>query len=323
MVSPKLKKMLLLGLAIDVLVLAGGYLYAELDFKAPLQPVAELHPTPLRLGHVVFNVRDLPEALQTYRENGFTVSQGGAAGNGLSESAFIYFGDNTYLELRAYRAGPKLSAARWLRQFGLYKLFGGQSLHKLMHEVDVYEDWESVVFQARDLTGCRRALLENGLLVSELLPEERRGAQGELITRNLLVPLHPLLPLVCSPDDADKGFDASARSHANGATQIKEVVLTVSDLAAAEPQLKAFFGFPPQRDTEGKLRFNLGALTMTYRQDEQRGLALEQVVLETAGANRMLDFAHGRFKLENTELSRKENRSKSPERAREQAETPH
>ncbi|MCU0496882.1 MAG: VOC family protein [Anaerolineae bacterium] len=56
---------------------------------------------PFKLDHVIISVADLPQAIDVYREVGFTVLPGGVHANGATQNALICFQDGSYLELLA------------------------------------------------------------------------------------------------------------------------------------------------------------------------------------------------------------------------------
>ncbi len=72
----------------------------------------------MRLDHVVVLVRDLDEAIQDWRAQGFTVTPGGVHSDGLTHNALVCFADGSYVELLAFRVAG--AAHRWARYRGFW-----------------------------------------------------------------------------------------------------------------------------------------------------------------------------------------------------------
>lgn len=66
-----------------------------------------------RIDHIVIVVRDLNEAVEDYRQAGFTVTPGGEHLGGATHNALIAFHDGTYLELIAFREPDRPQEHKW------------------------------------------------------------------------------------------------------------------------------------------------------------------------------------------------------------------
>jgi hypothetical protein len=72
------------------------------------------------LDHVVLFVDDLEDAVDTFSQQGFTVTPGGV--NGPTHNALIAFANETYIELIALQSRKKRLLLRLLGQLGLLKV---------------------------------------------------------------------------------------------------------------------------------------------------------------------------------------------------------
>lgn len=178
-----------------------------------------------RLDHVVIAVADLAQAVEDYRELGFTAMIGGRHPGRTSHNALVVFEDGAYLELIAWQApGP---AERWFNEHAKH----GDGF---MDFALVPEDTGRAIEEAKS----RGLALDGPLDGGRVRPDGaqvkwRTGRQatfdlpflcGDLTPRELRVPA------------------GEVRGHANGALGVASVAVAVRDLDASLARYRALLG---------------------------------------------------------------------------------
>lgn len=174
----------------------------------------------LSLDHIVITVADLDAAMRDYAALGFTVRRGGVHANRATENALVVFGDGTYLELLAKTGEPPLPglidfSAIFEQGLGL----AGYAL------------------RADDLEAEATRLRAHGFAVGEIIPGERRRADGVLVQWKLALidgGFGPFLIEDVTPRELRIPTDPALTTHANRAVGVRDVL---EDMAANDPSL--------------------------------------------------------------------------------------
>lgn len=174
----------------------------------------------LELDHIVITVADLDAAMRDYEALGFTVRRGGVHANRATENALVVFGDGTYLELLAKTGEPPLP--------GLID-FSAIFDHGL--------GLAGYALRADDLEAEAARLRGHGFVIGEIIPGERRRADGVLVQWKLALidgGFSPFLIQDVTPRELRIPTDPALTTHANRALGVKAVL---QDMAANDPSL--------------------------------------------------------------------------------------
>ena len=186
----------------------------------------------LQLDHIVIATADLDAAFEDYRALGFTVVRGGVHANRATHNALITFADGTYLELLAATGDPPL---RGVIDFGVL-LRGGEGL-------------VGYALRADDLDAELARLRAGGLGVGDVIPGERRRADGRVIRWKLALVERGFAPFLIqdvTPREGRIPRDPAVTTHANGALGLRGIAITVRELDAATERYARLFGAPPE-----------------------------------------------------------------------------
>ncbi len=221
------------------------------------------------LDHVVLAVPDLDEAIERFRDLGFTVLPGGLHQEAPTHNALIGFQDATYIELIGFLADeaawtgeetPSLRLSRSWRAapFGL--------VHFALSPTDI----------EADITRCNTAGADydGPFLGGRVRPD------GKQVRWCIGIPGSRALPFFCgdvTPRQYRIPGGASA-VHDNGMLGIAEVTVAVRDLQAMAPLYAAVTCQHPSPDARGGVGFRLGScairLTEAACEDEEGICAL-------------------------------------------------
>ncbi len=202
--------------------------------------------------HLVIAVADLPGAVRTYRELGFTVVPGGRHPGAGTSNALIAFRDTSYLELLGFDE-PRPDHRWWA------PLLAGGGL------VDV-------CLQTDDLVADAKALRQAGVAVGEVERRDRTrpdGAQVRWVVAAALGPQRGVAPFLIADETPRALRVPRERTHANGVTGLGTVTVAVSDLAAARRWYAHALGVPGQEVGSPELgaagvRFVVGPHTFEF-----------------------------------------------------------
>lgn len=190
------------------------------------------------IDHIIILVDNLDEAVQTYRDWGFTIGYGGEHASGKTHNAIVVLHDNSYLEILAFKQ-PDPTHPWYGKPLGL---------------VDIALLPTAIV---DDIAAARSRGIEFG----EIRTASRRRPDGQLAEGQIARASAPDLPFLCG--------DLSARAlryptdatpdHANGAQGVAEVHMVVNDLAASADRYRALLGVEPVAGaTDRRIAFPIG-----------------------------------------------------------------
>lgn len=216
--------------------------------------------------HAVILVSDLERAISDFRDQGFTVTPGGAHAAGVTRNALIAFRDGSYLELLAF-TGTLGWAQPWLRRAGALGRAAarheGMERRFLLHSAagEGLIDFALLpTTLAEDLARARAA----GLEAEGPLPGGRVRPDGETVEWEMGIPRTADLPFLCAdvtPHDL-RVPDGEAREHANGIVGVAGIVVAVSNLEASSARYRALLGMDPGMHPESATE---GGRTRVFR----------------------------------------------------------
>ncbi len=184
----------------------------------------------LELDHIVVAAPDLEQAMQTYRELGYTVLRGGVHLNRATENALVTFADGTYLELLARTGEAPLPG-----------------LIDFSPMVDGYGPLPGFALRSDDLEAEAARLRASGFTLGELIPGERRRKDGTLVQwkQGLLDSgFYPFLIQDVTPRDWRITTDPAATTHPNGARGVTGITIAVRWLSASTDRYTRLLGKP-------------------------------------------------------------------------------
>lgn len=115
------------------------------------------------IDHVVIAVNDLPSAIATFTEFGFTVQPGGEHAHRGSHNALVTFADGAYIEIIAFQDPDLVRDDLWFRI------------------LQTGEGWVDVAVLSSDLEGDVAALEEAGIANTGIRPGGRRRPDGQQV----------------------------------------------------------------------------------------------------------------------------------------------
>jgi hypothetical protein len=198
---------------------------------------------PTKFDHAVIFVSNLEEAIADFSDLGFEVTRGGS--HGLTEAALLIFSNQTYIELLAlkpvwYKPLIKLAVKlNFLQRQSEKKVTIYWRLIQWFSGESGPVDW---CVRVNDLAATLALWKSQGIdiLHSEAFSRER--IDGEVIRWHLGGTKYPDLPILLedtTPIDARVPLAGTA-SHSNGATELLEIQVRVTDKATAENMAKKF-----------------------------------------------------------------------------------
>ena len=160
----------------------------------------------LQFDHAIVAVHNLDAAIQDYSDLGFTVSRGGVHANRATHNALITFENATYIELLA--------------------LTGESPLPGLVDFSVLLRNGEGLVgyaLRSDDLEADAARLQADGFSVGEIIPGERRRADGTLVQWKLALldgGFAPFLIQDMTPIERRISNDPAITTHANREKEI-------------------------------------------------------------------------------------------------------
>ena len=205
---------------------------------------------PFNIDHIVMLVADLAAATSDYTQRGFTVVPGGEHTDGATHNALIALADGSYLELIAFkRVAPE---HRWWR-------------HTAHGEGPI--DWALLPSEiASDIA----ALQARGLAYTGPNDGGRLRPDGqELRWQTGLAPSSEL-PFLCA-DVTPRALrvpQGAAQLHANGATSLRQIIISVRDIAASSKRYAALLNTAPGTNT-----FLIGSTQLLLQPGDRNGIS--------------------------------------------------
>ncbi len=192
------------------------------------------------IDHVVILVRNLDDAIESYRRLGFQVSRGGEHPGG-THNALVGFANGTYLELIAFQEPEKPSDHRWYS----YLAMGGGLVDFALGASDVEEELKRLQSHGVDYRGP--------------MPGARKRPDGQEIAWRMAWPPEdragdlPFMIDDITPRDL-RVPSGDAAKHPNGVTGVRSLVIAVRDLDEASKEFSAITGSQPsERSLDGEL----------------------------------------------------------------------
>lgn len=219
-----------------------------------------------RIDHIVILVRDLAQAIDNYRQRGFTVTPGGEHTDGATHNALVALDDDTYLELIAFkREAPE---HRWWRHAAR-----GAGLI----------DWALL---PSDIAEAIAEASERGVSYSGPTEGGRMRPDGQAVRwQTGLAPTNDL-PFLCA-DVTPRSMrvpQGAARHHANTAQGITEIAIAVANLGRSATRYAALLEAAYEPTASNECAFQLGSTTILLRtvaDPADEGIA--GLVLQTSG----------------------------------------
>ncbi len=170
------------------------------------------------LDHVVVAVRDLDQAIQDYRDLGFSVLRGGVHANGATHNALICFANGTYIELLAPTGSTPLPNRI---DFSTLLLHG--------------EGLAGFALGTMDLEADVARLAANGIAAGPIVPGERQRGDGTLIRWTLAQiegGFAPFLIQDLTPHSLRVPDTPDAITHTNRVTGLRGIQIRVPSIDA-------------------------------------------------------------------------------------------
>src|SRR5262245_35559824 len=210
-------------------------------------------PTSLKIDHIVIMVDDLATAIQDYSGLGFTVLEGGAHAGNPTHNALVIFQDGVYLEIIALRPGDSSPRSSRLQKW----VQAGPGLVDFALLPQAIE---------ADIAAARA----RGPVIEDAHPGGRIRPDGQELAWKTANLAGAGLPFFCA-DVTPRALrvpEGEVRQHANGATDVADLTIAVSDLEASTAQYQALLGLEPrynQAAVQGArvASFTLEATTLT------------------------------------------------------------
>jgi len=181
------------------------------------------------IDHLVILVRNLDDAIESYRRIGFQVGKGGEHPGG-THNALVGFANGTYLELIAFQEPEKPSDHRWYSYLSL----GGGLVDFALGASDVEEELKRLtsIGYRGPMPGARKRPDGQEIAWRMVWPPENRGGDipfliDDITPRDLRVP------------------SGDAAVHENGVTGVKSLIIAVRDLDEASAEFAAITGNRP------------------------------------------------------------------------------
>ncbi len=236
----------------------------------------------IRMDHVVVLVQDLDRALQSYQNLGLVTVPGGRHPGFGTENGLVRFTAD-YLELLRLHDPVEAAAGR----------FGGETLIKVAAEG---EGLISYALATASLEADVERFRSAGFTCSDRFPMRRQRPDGLVIEWRLAFPAGPPwrqpLPFLIQWDTPDEiRLPTAPPVHPLGVTGLARVAARARDPEQAARQYATLLEQPAP--TDGRLRFQLGALTIEVQPmgDGPAGHeGLAEVDLATADLARSADW---------------------------------
>ena len=190
------------------------------------------------IDHLVILVRNLDDAINSYRRLGFQVAKGGEHPGG-THNALVGFANGTYLELIAFQDPEQPSDHRWYSYLSL----GGGLVDFALGTSDVAAEVERLgeLGYRGPMPGARKRPDGQEIAWRMAWPPENRAGDipfliDDITPRNLRVP------------------SGESAVHENGVTGVQSLIIAVRDLDEASAEFAAITGGEPsERDRDEEL----------------------------------------------------------------------
>jgi len=189
----------------------------------------------IQIDHIIIAVNDLEQAIQDYKDLGFTVVYGGRHASNTTHNALIIFEDGTYLELLAPTGDPPVdSDAVDFRSL----IQGG-------------EGFVGYAFNVQDMQESIETIRERGGRVDDPKPGSRITKDGHELHWQTATVKGKLSPFYIQ-DDTPRLLRVPMQTenllHPNGAMGIERVTIVIDDLHPGIVRFKALTLETPQVD---------------------------------------------------------------------------
>lgn len=219
----------------------------------------------LTIDHIVIYVHDLQQAIENYRNAGFTVNYGGQHADGITENGLIVFSDGSYLELIALVDG---------------KSYADAGFKQLLKETG--EGFTGYAFQSDDLEADLAHMTEQGVTVGEIREGQRARPDGEILKWKMAQIDNAMSPFVIQ-DITDRELRVPLTTenitHDNGARGIHELLIKVPNLEEAIDHYGRIIGTP--LIIFGSARFEAGTSAIVITQGYDNNIAPALLTLKT------------------------------------------
>jgi catechol 2,3-dioxygenase-like lactoylglutathione lyase family enzyme len=192
------------------------------------------------IDHIVILVADLDSATADYTALGFTVTPGGTHADGATHNVLVVFGDDSYLELIAFRR--EAPEHHWWRHVAA----GEGLIDFALLPSSIAEDVAAAQSRGLDIYGPHSG--------GRLRPD------GVRVEWQTALPTTPDMPFLCG-DVTPRELrvpQGELRTHPNGVSGIAGVTVVANDLWASAARYQALLG----SETAGPA-FALGAASIT------------------------------------------------------------
>lgn len=189
----------------------------------------------IQFDHIIIAVNDLDQAIQDYRDLGFTVVYGGRHASNTTHNALIIFEDGTYLELLAPTGDPPSDA-------------NAVDFRSLVHGG---EGFAGYAFNVVDMPSGIEAIRERGGRIDDPKPGSRITGDGHELhwqTATVKGTLSPFYIEDETPRLLRVPMEPERLKHPNGAMGIQQVTIVIDDLHLGIVRYKALTLATPQVD---------------------------------------------------------------------------
>lgn len=191
--------------------------------------------------HLVIGVVDVAQAVETYRNLGFTVTHGGGAEDDGHQAAYAVFGD-FYIEFRGTEDSPRvLKEASSRRELG-----EAEGIH-------------GIVFRSDNLDAEVARLKSNGFHVSDPVDDPIDRRRGSLSRRTAAIDSYIPVGLVEHHHAAAErsAFVGGATAHPNTATVLERTYLAVESIDRELERFEQLLGVPAPEPEMGTVIMSL------------------------------------------------------------------
>lgn len=247
----------------------------------------------------MIGVTDLNLAISNYRKLGFRVEKGGIHSGGVSHNALIFLGDDTFLELFAFRPSSKTSMLRILSRLGgrarWRKKASKGHLARFTRNLFGREGLMDVCVKTLDLHKTVRRIREQQINISQpkefyrLRPDQIRMGWQLAFPKVLTLPfiIGPVMPnILKEPEDFE---------HTNGAVAIKGLTIAVRDMESHIQMYRKLLETDPQIGRDGQnaiATFEIGRhqLQLLEVADQQQEGLTEVTLYTVNGVEEKIDW---------------------------------
>jgi len=231
----------------------------------------------LSFDHLVVKVNDLKQAIKSFSQAGFTVTNGGTHKGGLSENALIYLEDGAFIELlsmkkglrtfllRLYSKTKSFMSLKYSKKWGLFHRFYDRAL-------TLPEGITDFCLLTASLSSDLDRTNKSGLFVTKPLSVSRKRPDGSLVEWEMASTLLAELPFLRGPYSPPVTSSETATAHANGISGIsaiymlaldyKEIVKNLSTLLNTESEDSSVSG-------NQQAMFQIGSTTLTVKKSSE------------------------------------------------------